>query len=162
MDPENTLECCKTLIMLLDDHVSRLERDEANSLTFQSKAKAVMKDSGVRQCIDHLNDQTQALNLLFSVLNRWESFKHNACSVARSTDTIAANHHWNRKYCWKESSRERFSIKLWIIRHHWSYSETMPYSAPNGPQQILKGPHYSVWSLTLILNSRLPGSIRDM
>ena len=70
MDLSITLECCKNLISFVDDHISRLDWDEADNLTFQSKAMAVMDDGGVRQCVGYLNNQSIALNLLLAALNR--------------------------------------------------------------------------------------------
>ena len=70
MDLSITLDCCNNPILFIDDHLFQLDWHEADNLTFQSKVRALMDDGGVRQCVDHLNNQAIALNLLLEVLNR--------------------------------------------------------------------------------------------
>lgn len=69
MDLDTSLESCRLLISVIDSHVSGLEWDEANALTFGSKAKAVWKDQSTQDCVNHLHHQTVALNLLLTALN---------------------------------------------------------------------------------------------
>ena len=66
MQVDNTLKCCGDLILLMDEHLSRLEWDE-DGLTFQSKAKAVMNESNVKQWTHQLDSQSTALNLLLTI-----------------------------------------------------------------------------------------------
>ena len=63
-----TLQYCGDLIMFVDNHLSRLEWDDMNSLTFQSKATVVVNESTVRQWIGCINDQSIALSLFLSAL----------------------------------------------------------------------------------------------
>ena len=71
IDLSSTLTCCRNLVIFVDGHLAQFEwNDEANDLTFQSRARAVKNDSTMKQCVGYLNDQSTALNLLFSVLNK--------------------------------------------------------------------------------------------
>jgi len=69
MDLDTSLESCRLLISVIDSHVSSLEWDEADTLTFESKMKAVWKDQSIQNCMNHLHHQTAALNLLLTALN---------------------------------------------------------------------------------------------
>ena len=69
MDLESTLECSKTLVIFIDRQLSRLELDETHSLTFESRLKAVLDNSGIKECANHLNNQSTALNLLLTAFN---------------------------------------------------------------------------------------------
>jgi len=74
MDLDTSLESCRILISVIDSHVSSLEWDEADTLTFESKAKAVWKDQRIQDCMNHLHHQTAALNLLLTALNWLDPF----------------------------------------------------------------------------------------
>jgi hypothetical protein len=69
VDLSMCLESCKILIMSMDTHVSRLEFNDAQSLSFQSRVRVVMEDKSVKDSINFLNNQTIALNLLLTALN---------------------------------------------------------------------------------------------
>ena len=71
IDLDFTLNCCQDMIIFVNDYVSQLDWDQARGLTFRGKAKAVMDDGSMKQCIDFLNTQSVALNLLITALNRF-------------------------------------------------------------------------------------------
>jgi len=47
IDLDTSLKSCKILILFIDGHLSRLEWDNNNTLTLESKVKAVLKDRNV-------------------------------------------------------------------------------------------------------------------
>ena len=69
IDLDTSLECCKGLVRFIDKQISRLEWDETRSLTFESHIRAVLDGSGVKECANHLNNQSTALNLLLTAFN---------------------------------------------------------------------------------------------
>ena len=69
LDLEEALESCKTLILFIDGQLSRLEWKDDDSLTYQSRLKAVLGDTALKACVDHLHNQSSALNLLLTALN---------------------------------------------------------------------------------------------
>ncbi len=72
-DLESSLDNCQILISLIDNHVSHLRRDDADTLTLRGKAKVVWKDNNIQDYNNHLHHQTTALNLLLTALN-WSGF----------------------------------------------------------------------------------------
>ena len=69
LDLGEALESCKTLILFIDGHLSRLDWKDSDSLTYQSRLKAILGDKGVKDCVNHLHNQSSALNLLLTALN---------------------------------------------------------------------------------------------
>ena len=72
-DLDSALESCALLIVFIDNHLSRLEWNEANKLNFESRARAVLEDKSIKDCVGHLNNQANALNLLLTASNWSES-----------------------------------------------------------------------------------------
>ena len=69
LDLGDALGSCKALILYIDSYLCKLEWNEDSSLTFQSRLRAVLNDGGVKDCVNHLNNQSNALNLLLTALN---------------------------------------------------------------------------------------------
>ena len=69
IDMTSSLQSCEALISFLNDHISRLKFDDLNGLTVDSKARLVLQDQNVKDCINHLNNQAIAFNLLLTALN---------------------------------------------------------------------------------------------
>jgi len=69
MDLETSLDSCSSLIAVMDGYLSKLDWDESNSLTFESKTRSVLQDGSMKECISHLSHQSIALNLLLTALN---------------------------------------------------------------------------------------------
>jgi len=88
MDLDTSLESCRLLVSVIDSQVSSLNWDEADTLTFESKAKAVWKDQSIQTCVIHLHHQAAALNLLLTALNWLDPFSA-WCSSKPMTTTIA-------------------------------------------------------------------------
>jgi len=88
MDLDTSLESCKILIAVIDSHVSTLEWDEADTLTFESKAKAVWKDQSIQDCVNHLHHQTAALTLLLTALN-WSGLLYIVVKHTNDDFTVA-------------------------------------------------------------------------
>ena len=69
MDLETSIKSCHNLVSFMEDFLSSLDWTEATGLNFESKAKALLKDSRVKDCQSYLSHQSIALNLLLTVLN---------------------------------------------------------------------------------------------
>ncbi len=69
IDLESSMESCNMLVSLMDGSISELNFDEKNSLVFESRAKAVLQDAQVKECVSHLHNQAMALNLLLTAIN---------------------------------------------------------------------------------------------
>ena len=69
LDLGDALSSCKALVLYIDSRLCKLEWDQDNSLTFQSRLRAVLNDGGVKDCVNHLNNQSNALNLLLTALS---------------------------------------------------------------------------------------------
>jgi hypothetical protein len=69
IDLDTSLKSCKILILFIDSHLSRLEWDITNTLTLESKVRALLKDKSITDCVNHLHGQIAALNLLLTALN---------------------------------------------------------------------------------------------
>ena len=68
-DLELSLNCCGRLLAFIDEHLASLVTDEYNDFVLQSRARIMMQDGRVRECISHLNNQAAALNLLLTAMN---------------------------------------------------------------------------------------------
>ena len=69
MDLQLSVQSCTFLVSLMDGRLSELNFDETNCLVFESRAKAVLQDGQIKECVSHLNNQSTALNLLLTALN---------------------------------------------------------------------------------------------
>ena len=69
IDLEASIGSCHTLVSFMEDFLSHLGWDEGDNLSFQSKSKALLQDTRVRDCQSHLSHQAIALNLLLTALN---------------------------------------------------------------------------------------------
>ena len=65
-----SLDCCRTLVTFMHEHLLRLDWTDTNELTLASKVKAVFHDGEVKELASHLDRQTGALTLLLTALNR--------------------------------------------------------------------------------------------
>ena len=63
------MESCKSLVTFMDDHISFLEWNDSNTLSFESKARAVLQDSSVKEFQNCMTNEGVALNLLLTALN---------------------------------------------------------------------------------------------
>ena len=69
MDLDVALDSCQLLLLFMDEHISRLEWTDNGKMTFDSKVRAMLEDRSVTDCLNHLNNQTMALNLLLTALH---------------------------------------------------------------------------------------------
>lgn len=69
MDLGASLESCETLLLFIDGQLAHLEWEDNNALSFESKIKAVLHDKTIKECANHLANQSTALNLLLTALN---------------------------------------------------------------------------------------------
>ena len=69
LDLEEALGSCKILIVFIDGRLNRLERTNDDSLTFQSRLKATLDEKGIQDSVNHLHNQSSALNLLLTALS---------------------------------------------------------------------------------------------
>lgn len=71
IDLESALSCCKTLITLMDRHISKLEWNDHidQPISFERRVRVALKDGAITDCLNHLGNQTNALNLLLTAFN---------------------------------------------------------------------------------------------
>ena len=71
IDLENALSCCKTLITLMDRHISKLEWNDHidQPISFERRVRVALKDGAIKDCLNHLGNQMNALNLLLTAFN---------------------------------------------------------------------------------------------
>ena len=69
IDLEASMESCKSLVSFMDDYTSVLEWNDSNTLSFESKARAVFQDSSVKEFQNCMTNQGVALNLLLTAMN---------------------------------------------------------------------------------------------
>lgn len=65
-----SLDCCGVLVRVLDDRLQDLKRDEHGALRAVGKAKLVWEEKDMVDIRNHLNHQTNALNLLLTA-SQW-------------------------------------------------------------------------------------------
>ena len=68
LDLNASLESCKVVIQLLDDRVSHFEKINDNAMCIQSRVLYLWEQTGITEYLNHLNNQTVALNLLLTAL----------------------------------------------------------------------------------------------
>ena len=68
-----SLDCCKVLADLLNDRLQDLDRTETGSLSTLGKGQLVWEETDMRDYLNHLNHQTNALNLLLTAF-QWSGF----------------------------------------------------------------------------------------
>ena len=69
IDLEASMESCKSLVTFIDDYTSFLEWNDSNTLSFESKANAVLQNSSVKEFRNCMTNQGVALNLLLTAMN---------------------------------------------------------------------------------------------
>lgn len=68
-----SLQCCEVLMRVLSARSSELQRTDSGSLSAMAKGKFVWEETDRRDFLDHLNHQTNALNLLLTAF-QWLEF----------------------------------------------------------------------------------------
>lgn len=69
IDHETSLESCNILLSYIHEHLSRLRLSEAGNLSIEARIKVAFEDGALKNLNGHINNQTNALNLLLTVLN---------------------------------------------------------------------------------------------
>lgn len=71
IDLKSAVSCCKTLITLIDCHISKLKwNDHINQpISFKRRVRLALKDGAIKDYLNHLGNQTNALNLLLAAFN---------------------------------------------------------------------------------------------
>ena len=69
MDLTMSLESCKLLVLFMNSHIDRLELSDDDTLKLRSRVRVVLEDQSVKDCVNHLNTQANALNLLLTAFN---------------------------------------------------------------------------------------------
>ena len=69
MDLGMSLDSCKALVAFMHSHLIYLELNHAGSLTLQSRVRAILQNQSMKDCLNHLGHQANALNLLLTALN---------------------------------------------------------------------------------------------
>ena len=64
----STLKCCDILIRILDDHITKFDRQENRALSLEKKIKLVLSSKSVEDCQSRLDRQILALNLVLNAL----------------------------------------------------------------------------------------------
>ena len=66
IDLGTAIHCCSLLIEVLDERLSRLEYDDDDSLTRESRLRVTLESQGIDECMTRLDHQVNALNLVIS------------------------------------------------------------------------------------------------
>ena len=69
IDLSMSLDSCKVLLAFMNNRLIDLELNQAGSLTLQSRVRAILQDQSMKDCLNHLSHQANALNLLLTALN---------------------------------------------------------------------------------------------
>ena len=116
MDLGNALESCKALLICIDDHISALRWNENESLTFQSKARAILRDQNMKDLLNHLNNQSGALNLLLTALN-WFVSRINLSHLSHLPDIFTAELCRNKSLFSRRTGVEKSLTRSRMIHH---------------------------------------------
>lgn len=69
-DLKTSSESCKLLILVLEERISQLERDDiSGNLNVKGKIGFLWEESDLKEFSNHLNNQANALNLLLTALH---------------------------------------------------------------------------------------------
>ena len=79
IDLEAAIQSCRLLILLLDEHLNKLEWNASHRLDFESRVKTVLQDCNIKECANHLSNQSVALNLLLTALNWYDDHEGSTC-----------------------------------------------------------------------------------
>lgn len=69
IDLEGCLGSCDVLMRFVERYLSRLDRNENSVLDYESRARIMFADKNLKAYVEHLNNQTNALNLLLTAFN---------------------------------------------------------------------------------------------
>lgn len=69
IDLDASLSSSKLLITSMNRHISKLALTDAKALNYSSRVRVVLEDKVTKDCLDHLNNQTNALNLLLTMFS---------------------------------------------------------------------------------------------
>lgn len=69
MNMDIAINSCNLLIRVLDEHISKLEYDEDEKMTFESRVKVILESKGTEECLTRLDRQMTALNLIITAYN---------------------------------------------------------------------------------------------
>ena len=69
LDDTFAIKGCNLRIRVLDDQISKLEHDEDNKITLESRVKTALKSKGIKECLARLHRQLSALNLIITAYN---------------------------------------------------------------------------------------------
>ena len=70
LDLNLTLNCSSEIINFVDECLNQFVQSH-EKLTFRRKARIAIGDESVKKCVDYLNSQSIALDLLLTALNRY-------------------------------------------------------------------------------------------
>lgn len=68
MDLKMSLECIETVVMVLEDKISEVQRDASDTLTIRSKVNFMWDEKTMDDYLNLLNNQIHALGLLLGAL----------------------------------------------------------------------------------------------
>ena len=77
-DLKVSIEGCKLLISVLDDHFQCFEEKETSTLGTMRKIHFLWEQGGINDYLNHLNNQINALNLLLTAL-QWSALAKITC-----------------------------------------------------------------------------------
>lgn len=68
-DLDISLKSCEIVVSILEERIAQLQWDDENDLKFKGKVMFLWEESRLNEFMDHLNNQTNALNLFLTALN---------------------------------------------------------------------------------------------
>ncbi len=141
IDLEGSLGSCNVLITFMDHHISKLTWTEAKALNFESRVRVVLEDKTTKDCLSHLNNQTNALSLLLTASSWLDLSDSRSISVLQARLTLeAVGPSQSKNNCSSMRKLVESLNRSKMTPLHWLSFVTRPLSSAHAPtrQQILR------------------------
>lgn len=99
LDLQVSLDSCRVVIQLLGDRIRQFEHNNGDTLCIQGRILYLWGQTGITEYLNHLNNQTSALNLLLTAL-QWLVPHQIIGSTIDSTNKYEADHSLSRVFYW--------------------------------------------------------------
>lgn len=97
IDLEESWTSCNVLITFMDHHMAKLAWTETQALTYESRVRVILEGKAIKDCLDHLNNQSNALNLLLTVFNWLDPICHPISFCTCPADSRSSRTHSEQK-----------------------------------------------------------------
>jgi hypothetical protein len=137
------LKSCKLLIGFIDRHISQLDWNYDNALDYESRIRVVLEDKAIEKCLNQLNNQTHALNLVLTAFS-WLVCRLASDCIGRHTDLISRTHSEQKELRERETSRQVFdqvkddSSSLVVLRDSASFLSSCTKTTENSSKLSMR------------------------